>query len=63
MILRWCMFWLNGDQVGQKIKFGERRKWDKLGCKGDKRVGTNHFLVSTYFPSLIQCNYEHCIKE
>ena len=36
----------NDDQVGQKIKVSEMRKWDKLGCKGDERVGVNLFWSS-----------------
>ena len=41
---------MDDDQVGQKIKVSEMRKWDKLGCKGDKRVSMKHFLASTFFP-------------
>ena len=50
LILTWSAFWLNDDQVGQKIKVSEMRKWNKLGCKGDERVGVNHFWVSTPSP-------------
>ena len=46
LIMTWSTFWLNDDQVGQKIKVSEMIKWDKLWCKGDKRVGVNHFRVS-----------------
>ena len=63
LILRWSAFWLNDDQVGQKIKVSEMIKWDKLWCECDKRVGTHHFWASTFCPSLIQCDYEHYVKE
>ena len=35
------------DQIGQKIRVSEMRKWDELVWRSDETIDANHFWAST----------------
>ena len=51
------------DQVGQKIGISGMKKWDELVWRSDETIDANYFRAFAFFPSLIQCDLEHCVKE
>ena len=70
MIYNWCergyerwQTLLRYDQVGQKIRVSGMRKWNELVWKCDETIDANNFLASTFCPSLILYDLEHCVND